>query len=144
MRRGLILFLLSGIIFTDMMGYGIVIPLMPHYQEKLGIGREEAGFLFASYALVQLLALLPFGEAVDRWGRKKFILVGMGLLAGCSLVFIRASTFGELLWARMIQGMAAACTWTAALPLASEIASEARRGMELSFITLSGLSLIHI
>jgi hypothetical protein len=48
-KRYEVLALASGVLFIDMIGYGIVVPILPLYASTLGATTTEIGFLFASY-----------------------------------------------------------------------------------------------
>ena len=127
-----------GVIFMDMIGYGVIIPILPVYSQKLGASKGQIGFLFSSYSLILLLTLLPFGFIVDRYGGKKFLIVsGMFLLGISSILFATSHSLLQLTVSRMIQGLSASCTWAAALPLAAAVATESKRGLEMSSVTIA-------
>ncbi|MDY6971885.1 MAG: MFS transporter [Thermodesulfobacteriota bacterium] len=136
-ERQKMLALACAVIFIDMIGYGIVIPILPIYAKELGASEGQIGFLFASYSLVLLLTLLPFGLMVDRYGKKHLIVSGMFLLGISSILFATSHSLPQLTVSRMLQGLSASCTWAAALPLAAAAASEGKRGIEMSSVTIS-------
>lgn len=125
------------VIFVDMIGYGIIIPILPIYSQNLGASEAQIGFLFASYAIVLLLTLLPFGMVVDRYGKKPLIVLGMFLLFVSSILYASSQSLLHLMLSRMLQGLSASCTWAAALPLAAYAATEAKRGLEMSAVTIA-------
>ena len=127
----------SSVIFLDMIGYGIVIPILPIYAQNLGASEEKIGFLFASYSLVLILTLLPFGMMVDRYGKKPFVVGGMSLLSLSSVLYATSHSLSQLTLSRMVQGLSASLTWAAALPLAAEASDETKRGLEMSAITVA-------
>ncbi len=126
-----------GVIFIDMIGYGIIIPILPIYAESLGASASQIGFLFSSYSIVLLLTLLPFGLMVDKYGKKSFIVLGMLLLGISSILFATSHSLAQLVISRMLQGLSASCTWAAALPLAAAAVSESKRGLEMSSVTVA-------
>ena len=126
-----------GVIFMDMIGYGIIIPIIPIYARNLGATESQIGFLFSSYSIVLLLTILPFGLMVDRYGKKGLIVFGMLLLGFSSLLFVNSHSLFQLIISRMLQGLSASCTWAAALPLAAAAASEGKRGIEMSSVTIA-------
>ena len=136
-QRQKMLVVACGVIFIDMIGYGIIIPILPIYATNLGATEGQVGFLFASYSLVLLLTLLPFGLMVDRYGKKRLIMAGMFLLGISSILFATSHTLFQLIISRMLQGLSASCTWAAALPLAAAAASEGKRGLEMSSVTVA-------
>jgi MFS family permease len=129
--------LACAVIFTDMLGYGIIIPILPLYAESLGASEGQIGFLFASYAIALLLTLLPFGLVADLYGRKRLIVVGMFLLGCSSILFATSYSLSQLIASRLLQGLSASCTWAAALPLAASATSAAKRGIEMSALTIA-------
>ena len=126
-----------AVIFIDMIGYGIIIPILPVYAGNLGASEGQIGFLFSSYSLVLVLTLLPFGLMVDKYGKKHLIVVGMFLLGISSILFATSHSLPQLTVSRMLQGLSASCTWAAALPLAAAAASEGKRGIEMSSVTIA-------
>ena len=135
--RWLLLSLAVAIIFTDAVGYTIIIPALPSFAAELGLGETRAGTLYASYGLISFLLYLPFGLLVDRWGERSWLTVGMLTLGLASLGFWQASGFWSLLGCRVTQGMAASATWAAALPLAARLATTRRRGVEMSVLMMA-------
>jgi MFS family permease len=136
-KRHKILALASGVLFIDMIGYGIVIPILPLYASTLGATTTKIGFLFASYSIVFLFALLPLCHIVDNYGKKKPIVLGMFLLGISSLFYAFSTSLFLLTISRMLQGFSASLTWAAALPLASQVTTEDRRGLEMSIISIA-------
>ena len=135
--RWLLLGLAVAIIFTDAVGYTVIIPALPSFMAELGLGETRAGTLYASYGLISLLLYLPFGLLVDRWGERRWLTVGMLTLGLASLGFWQASGFWTLLGCRVTQGIAASATWAAALPLAARLATTERRGVEMSVLMMA-------
>ena len=135
--RGLLLGLAVAIIFTDAVGYTVIIPALPGFAAELGLGETRTGTLYASYGLISLLLYLPFGLLVDRWGERRWLTVGMLTLGLASLGFWQAGGFWTLLGCRVTQGVAASATWAAALPLAARLATTERRGVEMSVLMMA-------
>lgn len=135
--RWLLLGLAVVIIFIDAVGYTVIIPALPTFVAELGLGETRAGTLYASYGLISLLLYLPFGLLVDRWGERRWLILGMLVLGLASLGFWRAADFWSLLGCRLTQGIAASATWAAALPLAARLATKERRGVEMSLLMMA-------
>lgn len=134
--RWLVLGLAVVIIFTDAVGYTLIIPALPTFVADLGLGETRAGMLYASYGLISLLLYLPFGMLVDRVGERRLLILGMVVLGLASLGFWWAADFWALLGCRVTQGVAASATWAAALPLAARLSSRERRGVEMSVLMM--------
>ncbi len=76
MRRSplLVIFL---IVFIDLVGFGIVIPILPYYAQQFGASALELGWLMTVYSLAQFL-LSPFwGRLSDRFGRRPILLFSL-------------------------------------------------------------------
>ncbi len=95
------------IVFVDILGFTMIIPLLPFYAKDLGASDFTVGLLLSSYALCQLIAGPVLGKLSDRHGRKPLLILSqMGTLAGFILL---AST--RTLWlvfvSRIIDGVTA-------------------------------------
>lgn len=124
-------------VFTDMLIYGLIVPILPSYAVSLGISQTEIGLLFSSYAITLLLATPIFGALSDKIGRRSPMLWGLFGLAGATLLFAFAKSFWVLLAARGLQGIAAAITWTSGLALLADLYPPQERGKAMG-IALSG------
>jgi multidrug resistance protein len=118
-------------IFTDMVLYSLVVPILPRYAVSLGASQLAIGVLFASYAIALLVALPILGMVSDRIGRRGPMLWGLVGLGGSTLLFAVANTYALLLLARLLQGMAGAVTWTAGLALITDVYPAEQRGKAL-------------
>lgn len=121
--------------FLEASGYGIVAPTLPLLAQQLGLGHESLGLLFALYAFVGLLLVLPFGYAADRWGRKVLLLIGLVSLTGASLGYVLARDFAWLLVARAFQGVGGTAIWVASLTMGGDLAARANAGREVAWLT---------
>ncbi|WP_019419064.1 MFS transporter [Paenibacillus sp. OSY-SE] len=124
-------------IFTDMLVYGLIVPVLPRYALSLGASQGAIGMLFGSYAAALLLATPLMGIWSDRAGRRIPMLFGLFGLAGATILFGFSHQFWLLVVARILQGVAAAATWTAGLALLADIFPPAARGKAMGY-ALSG------
>jgi MFS transporter, DHA1 family, solute carrier family 18 (vesicular amine transporter), member 1/2 len=131
------LFVVAIAIFTDMLIYGMVVPILPDYATTLGASQTEIGILFASYAITLFIATPIFGGLSDKIGRKNPMLWGLIGLAGATILFAFADSLWLLILARALQGIAAAATWTAGLALLADVYPQEERGKAMG-IALSG------
>jgi DHA1 family tetracycline resistance protein-like MFS transporter len=60
------------IVFIDLLGFGIILPLLPFIAQKYQTNPAQIGFLTANYSFFQLLSAPILGRLSDRFGRKKF------------------------------------------------------------------------
>jgi len=100
-------FVLVATMFISMLGFGIVVPLLPIYADQLGASALEIGFINAGFSLALLASLPIMGRLSDRSGRKVFLCSGLALLTVASLGFIWAQTPLQLIIVRVFQGIGA-------------------------------------
>jgi len=100
-------FVLVTTMLISMLGFGIVVPLLPIYADQLGASALEIGFINAGFSLALLAALPIMGRLSDRSGRKVFLCSGLALLTVASLGFIWAQTPLQLIIVRVFQGIGA-------------------------------------
>lgn len=108
-------------IFTDMLVYSIVVPILPQYAASLGASQQLIGLMFAGYAIAFLAATPVIGMMSDRFGRRKPMIIGLAGLLLSTLLFAFAGDIVVLVIARALQGISAAATWTAGLALLSDL-----------------------
>src|SRR2546421_6465331 len=94
-------------VFIDLIGFGIVIPVLPYYAEgtKFGATPSQVGLLFASYSVMQLVFAPILGRLSDRYGRRPILLIS--LLGTCVgfLILGFATTLWMLFVGRIIDGI---------------------------------------
>jgi len=71
------LYILSFTLLVVMLGYGMVMPIMPFYIEHFGAGGTELGWPMATYSLMQLICAPIWGSLSDRYGRKPILFIGV-------------------------------------------------------------------
>lgn len=92
-------------VFLDLVGFGIVIPLLPLYGERFGAGPVAAAWLLAIYSLMQFIFAPGWGRLSDRVGRRPVLLVGLFGSALSYLAFGLAGSLAVLFVARAASGM---------------------------------------
>jgi multidrug resistance protein len=95
---------LMGAVFVDMMGFLMVLPLLPFYAERMGADPFLVGVLVAAFAFAQLATAPLWGRLSDRWGRRPVILAGLTTSALAYLLFGLAGNLWVLLASRLVQG----------------------------------------
>ena len=118
-------------VLVDTMFFAAITPLLPSYQDELGLSKTAAGLLSAAYPAGTLLASLPAGWLAGRVGAKATAITGLSLIAATSIVFGHAETIGVLDAARFVQGVGGACTWAGALAWLMGVTPPARRGQAI-------------
>jgi DHA1 family multidrug resistance protein-like MFS transporter len=100
-------FVLVATMLISMLGFGIVVPLLPIYADQMGASALEIGFINAGFSLMLLVALPIMGRLSDRFGRKVFLCTGLTVLIVASLGFIWAQNPIQLILVRIFQGIGA-------------------------------------
>ena len=93
-----------GITFIDILGFSILIPILPYYVQHFGAPYVVVGLLFSSYALCQFVAGPLWGNLSDRIGRKSVLIVSqIGATIGWTMLAF-APTLPWVFAARIIEG----------------------------------------
>lgn len=93
---------------VDLIGFGIVVPILPRYAERFGMSGTVIGLLFASFSLAQLAFAPIWGKVSDRIGRKPVLLISLFGTAVGSLLTGLAGTVVLLFLGRLIDGASGA------------------------------------
>lgn len=120
--------ILSLTLGVVMLGFGMVMPIMPFYVESMGASATELGLLVAISPLIQLIASPLWGSVSDRRGRKPVLVVGL-LGYGISMVLFGLSTELWMLFvARGVGALLSAATMPTTMAYVSDSTSERDRG----------------
>ncbi len=126
------LLLMALTVFIDIAGFGLILPLLPFWAEKLGANPAQVGLILTLYALAQFLFTPLLGALSDRFGRKPIIIVSLLIEALSFALTAVAGSLWFLLAARFIGGMGASNIGTAQAVVADTTTPESRaRGMGL-------------
>ena len=87
-RRPLLVLFVT--IFIDLLGFGLIIPILPIYANELGASGTVIGLVAASYSLMQFLIAPLWGNLSDRFGRKPILLSSIAITGLGYLVFSQA------------------------------------------------------
>jgi len=83
-----------GVVFLDLLGFGIVIPILPFYVRSFGLSDVFIGLLAASYSLAQFLAAPVLGRISDERGRRPVLMLSVGVASVAWVVFGYAGEVG--------------------------------------------------
>ncbi|OFX23036.1 MAG: tetracycline resistance MFS efflux pump [Anaeromyxobacter sp. RBG_16_69_14] len=132
MRNRRSLAILFIIVFIDLLGFGMVIPVMALYAERLGAPDSQIGWLMTGYSLMQLVFTPIWGRLSDRYGRRPLLLLSIVMTAVGFLGYALAPDFRWLLASRLFAGVATANIAIAQAYIADVTPPEGRaRGMGL-------------
>ena len=113
-------------IFVNLVGFGIIIPLLPFYARTFGASPITIGFLFASFSLAQLIASPLLGELSDRWGRRPVLILSLIGTAVSFAMLAVAQSLVMLFAARIVDGLSGGNITTARAYIADVTTEENR------------------
>jgi DHA1 family tetracycline resistance protein-like MFS transporter len=116
------LFPIFLVVFVDLLGFGLILPLLPYYAEAFGASPLLTGLLVSSYAAAQLIGAPALGRLSDRYGRKPLLIASLfgsfigflllaaaeplgGLFAGFLPFQPGAITLGVIFISRILDGL---------------------------------------
>jgi DHA1 family tetracycline resistance protein-like MFS transporter len=139
------------IVFVDLLGFSLILPLLPYYAEKYGASPFVVGLLVASYAAASLVGSPLLGRLSDRFGRRPILLVsvfgtligflflglaapiGEGLAKWLAPSAANAFVIGVLFFARILDGLTAG-NLTVAQAYISDVTDASNRAKGLGMI----------
>lgn len=121
------------IVFIDLLGFGLILPLLPFYAESFGASGLTVGLLLASYSLMQFAAAPVLGRLSDRYGRRPILLISqLGTFVGFLLLGF-ANALWMLFLSRIIDGISGANLSTAQAYIA-DVTDEKNRAKSFGLI----------
>ncbi len=117
---------LIAVNFVDMIGFMIVLPLLPFYALELRASPEIVGLLIASFSVAQLLSAPLWGRVSDRYGRRPALLIGLSASAIAYAVFGFADSLWLLFLSRLVQGAGGGTTGVAQAYVADTVKAKDR------------------
>ena len=119
-------------VFLDLLGFGLVMPLLPRYAQTLNASPLQIGLLGASYSAMQFIFVPVWGRLSDRVGRRPVLLSSILATSGAMLMLGFAHSLLWLFIARLFGGIATANIATAQAYIADTTSPTTRaRGMGL-------------
>ncbi|OLR91460.1 MFS transporter [Actinokineospora bangkokensis] len=123
------------------MGIGLVDPILLSIAEGLQASPSQVTLLFSSYLGVQVLAMLVTGACASRFGAKRTLLAGLGLIVVATVACALAGSIGELVGLRAVWGLGNALFIATALSVIVGAASGGQQGAIVLYEAALGLGL---
>ena len=121
-------------VFLVSFPFGILAFLLPIYGRELGASALEVGAFFSAFSIVPVVVRPFLGRALDRWGRRPFLLAGLlGYLLAVA-VFGLASSVWMLTVARFVQGIGSSFLWLTAYTMIADLAGIGGRGLNFGLV----------
>ena len=134
-EQKLVLIILLSNIFIAFLGIGLIVPVMPSFMDIMHLSGKTMGYLVAVYAMAQLL-MSPFaGRWVDRYGRKKIIIIGLFLFGVSELIFGLGTNIVVLYISRILGGISAAFIMPGVTAYVADITSVQERPKAMGYIS---------
>jgi multidrug resistance protein len=113
-------------VFIDLIGFGIVIPILPKYAERFGAHEMIVGLLLGTYSLMQFIASPILGKISDRVGRRPVLLISLLATSVGFAIMGFAQTLVWLFVGRIVPGLSGGNISTAQAYMADITAPEER------------------
>jgi len=132
-RLGRDVYVLGVIAFFVMVGFGVVVPVLPVYVKSFGVGNLEIGAVVSAFALMRFVASPVCGKLIDWAGERTILAVGIGIVAVSSGLVGIAGSYPQLLLLRGAGGIGSAMFSVAAMTLLLRSAAPGIRGRAVGF-----------
>ncbi|MBT4938951.1 MAG: MFS transporter, partial [Rhodospirillaceae bacterium] len=121
------------IVFINLVGFGIVIPLLPFYGEHFGASPDEVTWLMAIYSLTQFVTAPIWGRYSDRYGRRPILLISLAGTVAAYVWLALAEDLQTLYLARGLAGITAGSI-SAAFAYMADITTEENRAKGMGLL----------
>lgn len=126
--------ILFAVMFLVMVGFGIIIPVLPFYAEELGATPSQLGWLMAVYSIMQFLFAPLWGRLSDRIGRKPVMLIGISGLSLSFFLFAFASELWMLFAARILAGVLSSANMPTVMAYVADVTTPENRGKGMGVV----------
>ena len=117
-----------------MIGFGIIIPIMPFYVESLGVGGKELGMMMAIFSIMQFIFAPFWGGLSDKFGRKPILVIGVLGNAISQVLMGFSTTYWMLFGSRALAGILSSATLPTAMAYVADSTSKRNRGGGMGLI----------
>ena len=136
-------------VFIDLIGFGIIVPLIPSYSEHLGAQGAVIGLIFASFSLMQFIFAPIWGRLSDRHGRRPILLLSTAGASASYVLFARSTGLANhvaAIWVMVVSRLLAGAfggNITVAQAYIADITPAAERSKKMGLVGMAfGLGFI--
>ncbi|MER2028593.1 MAG: MFS transporter [Solibacillus sp.] len=122
-------------LFIAFLGIGLVIPVLPTLMNELQLSGQVIGYLTAAFAIAQLIVSPIAGKAVDKYGRKIMIVLGLFIFGISEFLFGLGKTIEVLFISRVLGGISAAFIMPAVTAFIADITTMETRPKALGYMS---------
>lgn len=130
----MIWFVLSNLLIV-FLGIGLIVPVMPTIMREMGLDGKTMGYLVAAFSLTQLLVSPIAGKWVDRFGRKRMIVIGMFIFSVSEFLFAIGHVVELLYLSRFIGGVSAAFIMPAITAYVADVTDIKQRPRAMGYVS---------
>ncbi|MGG5773576.1 multidrug efflux MFS transporter Blt [Bacillus subtilis] len=133
-QKTIFIILLSNI-FVAFLGIGLIIPVMPSFMKIMHLSGSTMGYLVAAFAISQLITSPFAGRWVDRFGRKKMIILGLLIFSLSELIFGLGTHVSIFYFSRILGGISAAFIMPAVTAYVADITTLKERSKAMGYVS---------
>jgi len=134
-NRNMSLVLLLLNLFIAFLGIGLVIPVLPTIMNELHLSGSMVGYLVAAFAVTQLIVSPTAGQWVDKYGRKRMIVIGLIIFSFSELLFGLGKVVEVLFVSRLLGGVSAAFIMPAVTAFIADITTLETRSKAMGYMS---------
>src|SRR5690625_24213 len=134
-KKNISLVILLLNLFIAFMGIGLVIPVLPTIMNELHLTGSMVGYLVSAFAIMQLLVSPIAGQWVDKFGRKRMIVIGLIIFSFSELLFGLGKVVEALFISRILGGISAAFIMPAVTAFIADITTMEARSKALGYMS---------
>ena len=128
----------SALIAAETLLFGLVVPALPEFADKLSLSDSEAAMIFALFPLGALLSSIVGAAMVEALGRRPVMLISIVVMSAATVGFAYSEVVALFALSRFMQGAATGLAWTAALAAISDVFPASELGYRMSLAEAVG------
>ncbi|MCY7761239.1 MFS transporter [Bacillus spizizenii] len=133
-QKTIFIILLSNI-FIAFLGIGLIIPIMPSFMKIMNLSGSTMGYLVAAFAISQLITSPFAGIWVDRFGRKKMIVLGLLVFSISELIFGLGTHVSIFYLSRILGGISAAFIMPGVTAYVADITTQQEKSKAMGYVS---------
>jgi DHA1 family multidrug resistance protein-like MFS transporter len=120
------------LVFVVMLGFGIIVPILPLYARSFGVGHDATGLLISGFAMTRLVFDLVAGPIIDRYGERVTAAAGAAVVGASVLLMAMAPSFVLAVLFRSAGGAGSSVFFAAVFSYLLRVVPKDRMGRSLS------------